>query len=45
MYVFLPDTGLWTVTDLVDLSDILPTSYHAIEDTKVEKGDIVGVWG
>jgi hypothetical protein len=29
----------------LDLSDVLPTSYHAVVDTKVEKGDIVGVWG
>lgn len=27
------------------LSDVLPTSYHAIEDTRVEEGDVVGVWG
>jgi len=27
------------------LSDILPTSYHAVVDTGVEKGDTVGVWG
>lgn len=27
------------------LSDVLPTSYHAVMDTRVEKGDIVGVWG
>ncbi|ORX40847.1 chaperonin 10-like protein [Kockovaella imperatae] len=27
------------------LSDVLPTSYHSIMDTRVEKGDIVGVWG
>ncbi|KAF9553311.1 GroES-like protein [Agrocybe pediades] len=27
------------------LSDILPTSYHAVVDTGVEKGDVVGVWG
>lgn len=27
------------------LSDILPTSYHAIVDTRVEEGDVVGVWG
>ncbi|WVN89776.1 uncharacterized protein L203_105006 [Cryptococcus depauperatus CBS 7841] len=27
------------------LSDVLPTSYHAIVDTGVEKGDIVGIWG
>ncbi|WVF67876.1 hypothetical protein IAT40_002637 [Kwoniella sp. CBS 6097] len=28
-----------------DLSDVLPTSYHAIADTRVEEGDVVGVWG
>ncbi|KJA21392.1 hypothetical protein HYPSUDRAFT_140565 [Hypholoma sublateritium FD-334 SS-4] len=27
------------------LSDILPTSYHAVVDTGVEEGDVVGVWG
>nr|KIR45870.1 hypothetical protein I312_04840 [Cryptococcus bacillisporus CA1280] len=27
------------------LSDILPTSYHAVVDTGVQKGDIVGIWG
>jgi len=27
------------------LSDVLPTSYHAVMDTRVEKGDVVGVWG
>ncbi|ORY28017.1 chaperonin 10-like protein [Naematelia encephala] len=27
------------------LSDVLPTSYHAIMDTRVEEGDVVGVWG
>ncbi|KAG8932025.1 hypothetical protein FRC02_001778 [Tulasnella sp. 418] len=27
------------------LSDVLPTSYHAVVDTGVQKGDIVGVWG
>lgn len=26
------------------LSDILPTSYHAVVDTGVEKGDVVGIW-
>lgn len=26
------------------LSDVLPTSYHAIADTAVDKGDVVGVW-
>ncbi|ODO10698.1 hypothetical protein I350_01295 [Cryptococcus amylolentus CBS 6273] len=28
-----------------DLSDILPTSYHAVVDTGVKPGDIVGIWG
>ena len=28
-----------------DLSDILPTAYHSVMDTRVEEGDIVGVWG
>lgn len=27
------------------LSDVLPTSYHAVVDTGVEKGDVVGIWG
>ncbi|WWC92471.1 uncharacterized protein L201_007429 [Kwoniella dendrophila CBS 6074] len=27
------------------LSDVLPTSYHAVVDTRVEEGDIVGIWG
>lgn len=30
---------------MIDLSDILPTSYHAVVDTGVEKGDVVGIWG
>ncbi|WVQ95358.1 hypothetical protein IAU59_002455 [Kwoniella sp. CBS 9459] len=30
---------------VIYLSDVLPTSYHAIQDTRVEEGDIVGVWG
>lgn len=34
------------VTDeqAIYLSDILPTSYHAVVDTGVEKGDVVGIW-
>ncbi|KZT72752.1 GroES-like protein [Daedalea quercina L-15889] len=27
------------------LSDVLPTSYHAVFDTGVTQGDVVGVWG
>jgi len=27
------------------LSDILPTSYHTVVDTGVEKGDVVAIWG
>jgi threonine dehydrogenase-like Zn-dependent dehydrogenase len=27
------------------LSDILPTSYHAVVDTGVREGDTVGIWG
>lgn len=27
------------------LSDVLPTSYHAVVDTGVEEGSTVGVWG
>jgi len=27
------------------LSDVLPTSYHAVVDTGVKEGDVVGVWG
>lgn len=30
---------------MLDLSDVLPTSYHAVVDTRVEDGDIVGIWG
>jgi threonine dehydrogenase-like Zn-dependent dehydrogenase len=26
------------------LSDILPTSYHAVVDSGVKKGDVVGIW-
>lgn len=26
------------------LSDILPTSYHAVVDTGVQEGDVVGIW-
>ena len=26
------------------LSDILPTSLHAVEDTGVNEGDVVGIW-
>lgn len=26
------------------LSDILPTSFHAVTYTGVEEGDIVGIW-
>jgi len=27
------------------LSDVLPTSYHAVVDTGVESGNVVGIWG
>jgi threonine dehydrogenase-like Zn-dependent dehydrogenase len=27
------------------LSDVLPTSYHAVSDTRVYEGDTVAVWG
>ncbi|CDS03471.1 hypothetical protein LRAMOSA00873 [Lichtheimia ramosa] len=27
------------------LSDIVPTSYHAVYDTGVQEGDTVGIWG
>ncbi|KAF8224901.1 GroES-like protein [Tricholoma matsutake] len=35
------------VTDeqAIYLSDILPTSYHAVTDTGVQNGDVVGIWG
>ncbi|KAI5121819.1 hypothetical protein M0805_003255 [Coniferiporia weirii] len=35
------------VTDeqAIYLSDILPTSYHAVVDTGVKEGDVVGIWG
>jgi threonine dehydrogenase-like Zn-dependent dehydrogenase len=26
------------------LSDILPTSYHAVVDVGVKEGDVVGIW-
>lgn len=26
------------------LSDVLPTSYHAVVDTGVKEGDVVGIW-
>lgn len=29
---------------VIYLSDILPTSYHAVVDTGVEDGDVVGIW-
>ena len=34
------------VTDeqVLYLSDMLPTSYHAVADTCVKKGDVVGIW-
>lgn len=34
------------VTDeqAIYLSDVLPTSYHAVVDTGVKEGDVVGVW-
>lgn len=31
--------------EAIYLSDILPTSYHAVVDTGVQEGDIVGIWG
>ena len=31
--------------DAMYLSDVLPTSYHAVMDTHVDEGDVVGVWG
>jgi len=34
----LPALGLY-------LSDVLPTSYHAVTYTGVKKGDIVAIWG
>ncbi|EIN14208.1 GroES-like protein [Punctularia strigosozonata HHB-11173 SS5] len=30
---------------VIYLSDILPTSYHAVVDTGVKQGDVVGIWG
>lgn len=30
---------------LLFLSDIIPTSYHAVWDAMVQEGDTVGVWG
>lgn len=31
--------------DALYLSDSLVTSFHQVEDTGVEKGDVVGIWG
>ncbi|EJD03567.1 GroES-like protein [Fomitiporia mediterranea MF3/22] len=41
----LPVPGGVTDEQALYLSDILPTSYHAVVDTGVKEGDIVGVWG
>ncbi|KAL5533891.1 hypothetical protein ACEPAG_351 [Sanghuangporus baumii] len=52
-YVRVPfgDVNLLSIPDNVKdeqalyLSDVLPTSYHAVVDTGVKDGDVVGVWG
>jgi Zn-dependent alcohol dehydrogenase len=45
---FLPQLKIPdSVTDeqALYLSDVLPTSYNAVVNTELEKGDIVGIWG
>lgn len=52
-YVRVPfaDTNLLPIPDGVPderalyLSDIVPTSYHACKRAKINKGDVVGIWG
>ncbi|KAF8634520.1 hypothetical protein AX17_004193 [Amanita inopinata Kibby_2008] len=52
-YVRVPkgDVNLLPVPDKLSdeqvlyLSDVLPTSYHAVVDTGVKEGDTVGIWG
>lgn len=51
-YVRVPfgDVNLLRIPDSVPdeyaiyLSDVLPTSYHAVVDTGVKEGDVVGIW-
>lgn len=40
----LPIPDKVTDEQAVYLSDVLPTSYHSVVDTGVNKGDVVGVW-
>lgn len=28
-----------------DLTDVLPTAYHSVVDTRVDPDDVVAVWG
>lgn len=52
-YVRVPfgDVNLLPIPDDISdeqaiyLSDVLPTSYHAVVDTGVQEGDVVGIWG
>ncbi|KAH6915977.1 R,R-butanediol dehydrogenase [Coprinopsis sp. MPI-PUGE-AT-0042] len=41
----LPVPDQLTDEQALYLSDVLPTSYHAVVDTGVEEGDTVAVWG
>ena len=51
-YVRVPfgDVNLLPIPDDISdeqaiyLSDVLPTSYHAVVDTGVQEGDVVGIW-
>lgn len=40
----LPIPDKVTDEQAIYLSDVLPTSYHSVVDTGVEKGDVVGIW-
>lgn len=40
----LPVPGCVSDEQVLYLSDILPTSYHAVVDTGVNEGDVVGIW-
>ncbi|KAF9466737.1 GroES-like protein, partial [Collybia nuda] len=41
----LPVPDQITDEQAIYLSDVLPTSYHAVVDTGVQEGDVVGIWG
>lgn len=40
--LLIPDSVLDELA--IYLSDVLPTSYHAVVDTGVKGGDVVGIW-